>query len=238
MIPSRDFAALASSAFQSQKSVSEVVADTLRLAILRGQLLPGQAMPQAEIAKQFGVSRAPVRDAFRQLETEGLIVTHPRGGAVVADLTPDEIEEVFMIRETLETTALRRSVPRMTDLDLIHAEAVLDQIDLDANTAHLAELNWAFHESLYSASRLPRLLSIIRNLNNSALPYHHLGFIAVDIKEESQRGHRKILSACRMRNEEEAVATLRHHLQESGTRIAAHLRQMRAETLESDPKDI
>ncbi len=168
-----------------------------------------------------------MRDAFRQLEAEGLIVPHPRKGALVADLTPEEIEEVFLIRESLESTALRQAVPRMTDFDFAQAESVLDQIDMDSNAAHLAEMNWSFHESLYSASRLPRLLGMIRKLNNSALPYHHFGFIAVDIKEESQRGHRKILDACRSRNEEDAVATLQQHLRENGARIVAHLRRLR-----------
>src|SRR5258705_6361991 len=87
MMSKSDFAELASAAFQNKKPASMVVADTLRSAILRGHFSPGQAMPQEEIAKQFKVSRAPVRDALRQLEAEGLIVLHPNRGAEIVKLT-------------------------------------------------------------------------------------------------------------------------------------------------------
>lgn len=234
MIKQPGFAELASTVFQNRTSASGAIADTLRLAILRGQLPPGQLMPQEELAKQFGISRAPVRDAFRQLEAEGLMVTYPHRGAVVVRLTPEEIEEVFLIRESLESTALRLAVPRLTNLDFVQAEAVLNQTDADPDTTHMAELNWAFHKSLYSPSRMPRLLKIIRMLNNSALPYHHLGFVAVDIKQESQSGHRRILDACRSRCEDQAVDALVQHLRVNGERIVAHLRQLRQQGLATD----
>jgi DNA-binding GntR family transcriptional regulator len=220
-----DFAFLASTALHNRQSASILVADTLRLAILRGHFGPGQLMPQEEIAKQFGVSRAPVRDALQKLESEGLIVMHPYRGAVVATLSAEDVEEVFLIREALETKALRLSVRRMTDADIAQANAVLLRMDADTDTAHMAELNWAFHESLYHASGMPRLLGMIRTLNNNALPYHHLGFVAIDIKQMSQRGHRNILEACRARSEELAVAHLTQHLKENGFRIVQHLRE-------------
>ncbi len=234
MTPQTDFATLAAKAFQNQKSASVVVSDTLRRAILRGQFSPGQLMPQEEIAKQFGVSRAPVRDALRRLEAEGLIVMHPHRGAEVAKLTAEDVEEVFLIRESLETTALRLSVPRMTEADFSLAHTVLNQMDVDGDTAHMAELNWAFHESLYQASGLPRLLSMIRNLNNNALPYHHLGFVAVDIKQISQLGHREILKACMERRKADAVAALVKHLRDNGNLIVGHLREQRQKALAID----
>ena len=234
MTPQTDFATLAAKAFQNQKSASVVVSDTLRRAILRGQFSPGQLMPQEEIAKQFGISRAPVRDALRRLEAEGLIVMHPHRGAEVAKLTAEDVEEVFLIRESLETTALRLSVPRMTEADFSLAHTVLNQMDVDGDTAHMAELNWAFHESLYQASGLPRLLSMIRNLNNNALPYHHLGFVAVDIKQISQLGHREILKACMERREADAVAALVKHLRDNGNLIVGHLREQRQRALAID----
>ncbi|MBW4028804.1 MAG: GntR family transcriptional regulator [Acidobacteria bacterium] len=222
-----NFSALASTAFHNQKSASVVVSDTLRQAILRGQFSPGQLMPQEEIAKQFGVSRAPVRDALRQLEAEGLIVMHPHRGAEVAKLSAEDVEEVFLIRESLETTALRLSVPKMTEADFARAQSVLDRMDADVDTAHMAELNWAFHESLYHASGMARLLGMIRTLNNNALPYHHLGFVAVDIKQISQLGHREILKACMERRVETAVQALIKHLRENGNLIVGHLREQR-----------
>jgi len=220
-----DISKLATSVLQQQRSTPGLVADGIRLAILRGQLAPGQALRQEELAKQFGLSRAPVREALRQLEAEGLVVSYPHRGTVVAELSPEDIEEVFLIRITLETTVLRLAVPKMTDPDFRKAEAVLDQTDNDPNPAHSAELNWAFHESLYIPAGLPRMLNIVKTLHNHALRYHLVGFVALDFKRESQGGHRQILKACRARDGEGAVEALRVHLSESGKSIVSYVRQ-------------
>src|SRR5271165_1380370 len=221
-----DISQLATSVLQQQRSTPGLVADGIRLAILRGQLVPGQVLRQEELAKQFGLSRAPVREALRQLEAEGLVISFPHRGTVVAELSPEDIEEVFLIRVTLETTALRLAVPKMTDADFRKAESVLDQTDNDTNAAHSAELNWAFHESLYAPAGRPRLLNIIRLLHNHALRYHLVGFVALDFKRDSQNGHRRILAACRNPDENAAVAALTLHLSEAGKSIVAYVRQV------------
>jgi DNA-binding GntR family transcriptional regulator len=228
-----DISDLARSVLQRQRSTPALVADAVRIAILRGQLAPGQVLRQGELANQFGLSRAPVREALRQLETEGLVVSQPHRGAVVVDLSPEDIEEVFLIRITLETTALRLSVSKMTDLDFHKAETVLDQTDKDSNPAHSAELNWAFHEILYAPAGLPRMLNIIRRLHSHALPYHLIGFVALDFKRQSQAGHWQILEACRLRNEDAALAALNLHLTETGKRIVSQVRQVKSARVSS-----
>jgi DNA-binding GntR family transcriptional regulator len=226
-----DISKLATSVLQKQRSTPGLVADGIRLAILRGELAPGQVLRQEELAKQFGLSRVPVREALRELETQGLVISYPNRGTVVAELSSADIEEVYLIRTTLETTVLRLSVPKMTDLDFRKAEAVYDQTDHDPNPAHSAELNWAFHEILYAPAGLPRMLNMIRTLHCQALRYHLVGFVAVDFKRESQSGHRQILEACRQRDEDAAVAALTQHLSESGKSIVAYVRQVRSGTL-------
>jgi DNA-binding GntR family transcriptional regulator len=226
-----DISQLAASVLQQQRSMPGLVADGIRLAILRGQLAPGQVLRQEELAKQFGLSRAPIREALRQLEAEGLIVSYPHRGTVVAKLSPEDIEEVFLIRITLETTALRLSVPKMTDSDFRKLESILDQTDNDPNPAHSSELNWAFHESLIAPAGLPRMLNIIRMLHNHAFRYHLVGFVALDFKRESQSGHRQILEACRRAATDAAVAALSLHLSESGKSIVAYVRQVSSGTL-------
>jgi DNA-binding GntR family transcriptional regulator len=218
-----NFLEIASAALQNQKSASVVIADTLRLAIVRGQFEAGQPMPQEELAKHFGVSRAPVRDALRQLESEGLIVMHPHRGAEVARLTAEGLEEVFYIREALESQAIRLAIPKMTAADYARADSVLQQIDEDADPAHMAELNWAFHESIYQAAGLPRLLNMIRNLFHNALPHHDWGTVGVDLKKVSQLGHRAILKACREHTVEAAVAALSAHLWDNAPILKALL---------------
>ena len=220
-----DISKLATSVLQQQRSTPGLVADGIRLAILRGQLAPGQMLKQEELAKQFGLSRAPVREALRQLEAEGLVISYPHRGTVVARLSADDIEEVFLIRITLESALLKAAVPKLSDLDLRKAEAVLEQTDGDPNPAHSAELNWAFHETLYMPAALPRMLNIVKTLHNHALRYHLVGFVALDFKKESQDGHRQILEACRNRDQAAAVAALSLHLSESGKSIVSYVRQ-------------
>jgi DNA-binding GntR family transcriptional regulator len=219
-----DISKLATSVLQQQRSTSGLIADGIRLAILRGQLAPGQVLKQEELAKQFGLSRVPVREALRQLEAQGLVVSYPHRGTVVAELSPEDVEEIFLIRSALEATVLQLAVPKMTESDFRKAELVLDQTDNDPNPAHSAELNWAFHETLYAPAGLPRLLNIVRTLHHHALRYHLVGFVAVDFKKESQEGHRKILAACRRGDQEAAVAALRTHLSESGKSIVSYVR--------------
>jgi DNA-binding GntR family transcriptional regulator len=88
----------------------------------------------------------------------------------VARLTANNLQEIFLIREGLESTALRQAVPRVTDADLANAEEAFDRIDADPDPTHMAELNWEFHEAIYRAANMPRLLSMARTLNNNALP--------------------------------------------------------------------
>jgi DNA-binding GntR family transcriptional regulator len=217
---------LATSVLQQRRSTPGLVADAIRLAIVRGQLAPGQSLGQEELARQFGLSRAPIREALRQLEVEGLIVSYPHRGAAVAVLTADDVEEVFLIRLSVETTALRLSVPKMTDADFRKAAAVLEQTDLDPNPTHMGELNWGFHESLYLPCGLPRLLGMIKGLNINTLRYQHIAFIALQLKEQSQRQHREILDACRAADVESAVRALESHLTESSTCIVSYVRQI------------
>lgn len=220
-----DISKLATSVLQQQRSTPGLVADGIRLAILRGQLSPGQILKQEELAKQFGLSRVPVREALRQLEAEGLVVSYPHRGTVVASLSPEDIAEVFFIRITLETTVLQLAVPKMTESDFLKAETILDQTDKNPNPAYSAEQNWAFHEALYAPAGMPRLLNIVKTLHHHALPYHLVGFVAVDFKKESQDGHRQILVACRKRDAEAAAVALRTHLSESGKSIVLYVRE-------------
>src|SRR5215831_189024 len=116
-----------------RQTLTAAVADRLRDKILRGDLREGEQLRQHTIAAEFDVSRIPVREAFRQLEAEGLIEIIDHRGAVVAALSPDEIEELFDIRAALEGVTLRRAVPRLTDEDLERAERALEAYEQALN---------------------------------------------------------------------------------------------------------
>jgi DNA-binding GntR family transcriptional regulator len=115
----------ASLAFQTRE---EFVAHRLREAILVGQLKPGDRLDQNEIAELLGVSRSPVREALRTLAAEGLVDVFPHRGAAVAELSVDELEEIFLIRRTLEGMAARLSALSMDDNEIAELETILEEM--------------------------------------------------------------------------------------------------------------
>jgi len=199
---------------QKPQTVADRIADVLREAIVGGVLPGGEALRQDELAVRFGFSRMPVRDALRQLETEGLVTIHPTKGAFVALMDGTEIREIYAVRELLETEALRLSCPRLTDEKLREAAELLDQIDREPNVAHWGSLNAAFHSALYSQCGNGRLLALIDAHHGAADRYVRVLLSNFDYHERSQSEHRELLSACRKRDAEKAVAVLQSHLRD------------------------
>ena len=201
---------------RGHKSVQEVVVSRLREAILSGSLEGGRPLRQAEIAARFEVSSIPVREAFRQLEGEGLVAFYPRRGAVVSELSPDEMREICEMREALEPLALRRALPNMMEEDLRRAEEVLDLADKESDDQLLprwGKMNREFHGALYRPAGRPKLLGTINNLHINFDRYLRLHFSAMHYREKGQLEHREILERCKQRDEEGAVEALRLHIQ-------------------------
>src|ERR1051326_30154 len=112
-----------------RQSLTSAVADKLRDKIVRGEIHEGEQLRQDAIAREFQVSRIPVREALRQLEAEGLITIIPHRGAVVSSLSPADIEELFDMRAVLECEVLRLSIPNLQEKDFATAENVLKQYE-------------------------------------------------------------------------------------------------------------
>ncbi len=129
--------------------------DAMREAILAGQLPPGARLIQADLAAQLGVSRAPVREAFRTLEEEGLVVTTPYRGTVVAPLTERYIRELSSLRTTLECFAIGLVITRDDPATLPALREIVDAMDAAATVGDLAvlvERDLAFHATLCAYS--------------------------------------------------------------------------------------
>jgi DNA-binding GntR family transcriptional regulator len=204
----------AESVMQAPRTVAEQVADVLRDAIANGTIEAGTPLRQDDLAEQFGFSRMPIRDALRQLETEGIVSIHPTKGAHVARMDSAEIGEIYALRELLESEALRLSVPNLGGAKLDEAEQVLDQIDAERNVGRWGVLNRAFHLALYDACGNHRLLGLIEAHHNAADRYVRILLSNLDCRNRSQTEHRDLLSACRRRDGRKAVSILRQHLRE------------------------
>ena len=151
----------------SYQPLREVVCETLRDAIRKGTLKPGERLMEIQLAEELGVSRTPVREAIRKLELEGYVIMMPRRGTYVANLSIRDVNEVFEIRTSLDSLASGLAAERITDEELERLQRLLVAIGgyIEANDMEkIVETDTEFHDLLYQASRNSRLVGIIFNL--------------------------------------------------------------------------
>ncbi|MBF7696379.1 GntR family transcriptional regulator [Acinetobacter rathckeae] len=194
-------------------SSSEVILKFLRDAVIRGEFLDNEPIRQDEIAKSFNVSKIPVREALKRLEAEGLVQFHRNKGATVTRMSDFELAQIFEIRVILEVQAIQMAIPHLTEDDFARAEAILDEfIHLD-DPSRTAELNWAFHKSLYDGSQRPVLVNMIRSIYDKIERYLRLQMEhSVDAKAIADREHRAILQACRAKDTALAAQLVEQHI--------------------------
>jgi len=218
-----DIEKLAKSAFHRYRTVPNYVADALREAILRGELKGGQPLRQEEIARDFGVSRIPVREALCQLEGEGVVTILPHRGAIVSTLSAAEIAELFELRELLEAEALRLAMSNRNEAAIAGAAALLEESDRADDPARLSELNRRFHLALYTPAGRPRLLALIEKMNADTNRYLRIGLSLMQYQATSQAEHRRLLEAYCAGREAAAQSVLRGHIAAAGKRLIQYL---------------
>jgi DNA-binding GntR family transcriptional regulator len=191
----------------------EFVRDSLRHAILLGEIPPGTHLVQSEIARQLAVSNTPVREALRDLAAEGLVRLDAYRGALVPHLIQEDLDEIFALLQVLEPVAIRRAVAHIGAEELTRAQQLIDDIDRHPDALDFVSLDREFHGVFASAAQAPRLRSMIQSLRDSAGL-----FIAASLRGPSDASrianddHRRLLEAVRAADIERAVAVEREHL--------------------------
>lgn len=216
-----------------RQSLAAAVAERLREQIINGDLREGEQLRQDAIAKEFQVSRIPVREALLHLEAEGLITTETNRGAVVSSLSPEEIEELFEIRAVLECHILKQALPRLTKEDFKHAEAILkdyeNAVEKEAEVGTWGQLNWQFHSTLYAPADRPMLLSLVKVLNNNCDRYTRLHLLITRNLHRAGKAHRAILNVCKTGNTDEACQELWRHITDAGQYLKEFISKRREE---------
>ncbi len=194
----------------------EVVFQTLRQAILRGQLQPGERLMEIHLAKQLGVSRTPVREAIHKLEVEGLVITYPRRGAVVAEITVSDMEDVLEVRGALEELAVRKAASRMNAEQIEQLKAAAQEFEEctrhdDLTKSALADVK--FHEIISEATGNQRLIALLNNLRGQIYRYR-----LENLKDRGSYGdllqhHAKICEAMELHDEDGAAKILQEHIE-------------------------
>jgi DNA-binding GntR family transcriptional regulator len=212
-----------SSLSQNSSNTAEFIADVLRKAIFEGKYKAGQPMLQDRVAKELKVSKIPVREALIQLKSEGLVVFIHNRGAVVSELSPAEVNEIFSMRLALESLAVKKAVLNIREADLIRATSILKIIDGDKDKGTWSDLNWEFHEILYSRSKMPMLINTIKKLHFNIARYLIIYLDHLSGFEESQIEHWQILKAFEERNIETILSVLETHLRKAEENLVKFL---------------
>jgi DNA-binding GntR family transcriptional regulator len=213
-------------------SLPDMAYEYLRDAILSGALADGAPLPQEEIAAQLGVSRLPVREALRRLDSEGLVVLRPRRGYVVASMDNDEIEDVLDLQANMEALAghaatLRRTqevVDKLRDLlAQLDRTTAKNPVDIEAFT----RLNRAFHDTLYESCGRPVLKRMLRVLHGNGERYARMAAgVKVNLRN-SQKEHRAIFEAYEAGDADRVAQLCRGHREATRQRLTDSLRKAR-----------
>jgi DNA-binding GntR family transcriptional regulator len=197
---------------------------SLRRMILRGRVKPGAPLRQDELAASFGISKIPVREALLQLVAEGLVALQPNRGFTVAHLAADEASEILEIRAVLECEALRLAMPAMTEAGIAEAKRILDEAGQVSSLDRWSDLNWAFHNALYTSANRPRMFAVLRQISNPTDAYIRVLISNSNYRGQAEREHRAILAACEVGNADAAVSLLNQHIRQTGILLASFLR--------------
>lgn len=207
------------------RSAAAVVADALREGILHQTLQGGERLRQDAVARRFAVSQMIVREAFKQLVTEGFLRAEPRRGVSVAIMTAEEAWELTQLRSLIEAQALEWAIPQMAKTDLEGAARILSELDRAKSIDRIISLNARFHEALYAPAGKERTLALIATLRLSFERYLRFTWERTPHLEQSQREHWQILELCKVPDADGACNVLKSHILATGDLLIQRLRE-------------
>ncbi|MCG7625176.1 GntR family transcriptional regulator [Epibacterium sp. Ofav1-8] len=196
---------------EKKKSQADQTTERLRELVLSNDYVPGQALRQTELAELLGVSRTPVREALKELATEGLVEISPTGRTVVASIDPAMIKEYYEVRCQLEIWMLKLAIPVLTAEQLDQAFEINEKM-ANCNEAEWSQLNFEFHRALSSPANKPHTLLLIEELNASYT--ERLLSLTKSLRDHdrSLRDHRDIIEACHKGDVQGACDRMESHI--------------------------
>jgi len=205
-----------------------LLAENLRDEILIGVLVPWQHLRLDEIASRFDVSTMPVREALSDLEAEGLVTIFPHRGAIVSELSSEDLEDIYDIRATLESMATHLAVPQMVVSTLEQLDSLIEQMDSHiGELLTLVQLNHQFHNTIYQASGRRHLCELIIKLRFRTQHYLHAFISDLGGMPQAQIEHRVVLEACKRGEADRAAAIIKDHVDHVGHSIIDFVAQQK-----------
>jgi len=197
-----------------RQTAQDAVSGALREDILTGVLAPGDQLVQEALAERYGVSRVPLREALKMLESEGQVVYHPHRGYFVVELSVADLREVYHLRALLEDAALREAVPALDDVDVAEISTLAQDVEAasaEGDVIAMAEANRRFHFAMYDAAGLPRLSRLLRQLWDATDAYRAMYYQAEPNRVRVTDEHSRMLDALVARDTDALVALHDEH---------------------------
>jgi DNA-binding GntR family transcriptional regulator len=203
----------------AQESTPAIIADKLRQAIGHGELQPGAQLGEAELARKFGVSRGPVREAMSRLTQEGLLLPIRNRGLFVIHMTPDDIRDMYLAREAIERAAARKIIEGDHVAAGDELLLLVEQMAEATTPAEVSELDIAFHERLLQLARSPRLSRMHQTFITETRMSIHCLDQTYAISEVRGDEHRALANAIRAGDRELADRLLVAHMDDAVARL-------------------
>lgn len=193
----------------------DVVFNTLRQAILRGELKPGERLMEIQLANKLGVSRTPIREAIRKLELEGLVLMIPRKGAEVAEITEKNMRDVLEVRKALEELAVQLACDKITKEEIEEMKKAAEdfkKILKSKDITEIAEADVRFHDIIYMATDNQKLIQLLNNLREQMYRYRVEYLKDAAIYPRLIEEHHRMYDALKEKDQKQAVAYVEKHL--------------------------
>ena len=207
----------------------DVVFNTLRQAILRGEFKPGERLMEIQLANKLGVSRTPIREAIRKLELEGLVIMIPRKGAEVADITEKSLRDVLEVRKALEELAVQLACEKITQEELEELEKAGENfkkvLKRSKDITEVAEADVRFHDVIYMATDNHKLIHLLNKLREQMYRYRLEYIKDADKRQILMVEHEHILKALTLRHIQEAKMAVREHIDNQEITILKNLKE-------------
>lgn len=188
------------------------VRETIRMGILNGLLPGGSRLVQSDLAAQLEVSTTPVREALRDLASEGLIQIDPHRGGIVCQLDLDDVEEIYLMLQHLEPLAIRLAAPNLTPDDIAKARELHEAMSAAPDSAAWVELNRKFHMALCKPSNHPRLVATIQKLQDGSVMAVSTNIQVASSRSEANKEHGQLIDALEVGDVDRAVEVVLEHI--------------------------
>ena len=210
----------------------DVVFNTLRKAILRGELKPGERLMEIQLANKLGVSRTPIREAIRKLELEGLVLMIPRKGAEVAQITEKNMQDVLEVRKALEELSVQLACERITAEQVEEMKMAAEdfrKVLKSGNVTKIAEADVKFHDIIFAATNNQRLITLLNNLREQMYRFRVEYLKQKECYPQLLEEHDKLIALISGGEVEEACELMGCHIDNQASTVSDVIRRDQVE---------